>query len=68
MGGVTINCGFNRVIREKGKRKRVEHKNVAGIVLDDLTPDSPGQEVRQQLMRHAPEGEGWMITGYYFKD
>lgn len=56
-----INCGFNR--RLPG-RKGIEHRNVTGIEIDDLTWEDDHQTIRERLLEHRPEGEGWQITGY----
>lgn len=56
-----INCGFCRK-RENGKG--YEHKNVTGIEVAGLDFRADGQAIREELMRHKPEGEGWSITGY----
>lgn len=56
---MTINCGFNRK-SERG----IEHKNVTGIKISGLCWETDCELIRQELMKHRPEGDGWAISGY----
>lgn len=59
---MTINCGFER--RKPGRRKRYENQCVTGIVLCGVNWRSNHALIRAMLMKHAPKGTGWQITGY----
>jgi len=57
---MVINCGFCR-----RKSRGFEHRNVTGITVYGLSRED-GPAIRRELMKHAPNGDGWSIAGYFF--
>ena len=60
-----LNAGWSRTVKVGKKRKR-EWKNTANIVVDlpDEAWDDDWTAVKEALMAHRPEGDGWMLAGY----
>lgn len=56
-----INCGFSRKRRDG---KGFEFKSVKGIRVEGLDFKTDSAAIRTELRKHAPAGDGWLITGY----
>lgn len=56
-----INCGF---ARRKENERKYEFRNVVNIEINMPYTKDNGPEIRKELMKYKPDGDGWCITGY----
>ena len=63
---ITLNVGYSRVTRKPHCKRRVESKNVTGIVLKGFSSIDNGPLIRLILNSHSrkPVGPGWYVCGY----
>ena len=54
-----INCCFHR--KRNGK---FENKCITGIEIKTLSWDDDHYDIRLELLKHKPVGEGWSIQGF----
>ncbi len=58
------NVMFSRSVRRPHRRTRVETRCVQNVKVDLPWDYEHGPEIRAELLRHAPPGEGWSVGGY----
>lgn len=56
-----INANYTRQTRALHNKTRIESKNKAGIVVDK---NLSGPDMRKELLKHKPDGNGWVLSGY----
>ena len=60
-----INILWNR--RKPGiRRKQYEYLNMQNIEVNASMEEH--EKIYDELMKHRPKGEGWMLTGYCVKE
>ena len=60
-----INCNFIRIIRTPGGRvRKYENRSKTGIEVPGDWEKDDHEDIRKELMKYAPPGDGWRISGY----
>lgn len=65
MNKLIINAGFSRKVRVPHHKARIQNRGVQGVKVEGLEWGKDDSQIRKQLAKHAPEGEGWALYGYY---
>lgn len=60
-----VNAGWSRKIKKDGETY-VENVNTTNLEIDVIDIDNcvGSSALRQAIMAHMPEGEGWRLCGY----